>query len=110
MPTTAIATAIFNTLRTKLSAADITVRMNGKSMIGLLAIPTSSERTTLYGADDGYDSSLYVITSDLPAQGVEDGDIAELQNGAKWDRRRILSIETKSQVVKRFALGSEHRQ
>jgi hypothetical protein len=109
MPTTAIATAIFNTLRTKLSAADATVRIHGKTLIGLLASPTVTERTQMYGADEGYEGSLYLKVADLPAQGIEDGDLVSFKEGSKWIDRRIMSIETKSGVVKRCSMQTAHR-
>ena len=106
MPTPTIATKILNVIRTKLSGTNVDVRISGKSINGVLAAPSVTERTSMYGAEEGYVGSLYVLVAELPPQGIEDGQRVELKEvgSNKWISRKIMSIETKSQVVKRLSL------
>lgn len=107
MPTAAIATKIFNVLRTRLSATNIEVRIKGKTLNALLASPSFEEKVTFWGDDEGYQASIYVLDADVPAQGIESGDEISVKDGSRWIDRRIVSIDTKSQTVKKLMVGNK---
>jgi hypothetical protein len=107
MPTPVIATKVYNTLRTKFSSGDVSVRVHGKTIDGFKVSPSFEEKATFWGDDDGYQATVYFIDTELPSQKVKSRDRVDVKDGTKWVTRRVLGLDIKCAVIYKLMLASE---
>lgn len=108
MSTPTIIANAYTALRGQFTAAQVTFRIAGRSIVGLIDTQTAQELMTAQGMDPGYEATVYFLKSELPTTpALASGDVIIQMVGTQPVNKRVRRLQEIGTTVLAVSLGAE---